>query len=183
MFKVIIVALVVTVVAIIALTVVDNMTVNDTYSQSIGNNQSADENLIAVSLDGEIRYAGTYYLEEDSTLKDAMDLAGGPTSNADPLAYNTSYILENGMSFYIAPLYDNSNTCSIAPISKVNINAADKSQLMNVPGFGDAVSTALIDYRNNVALFERIEDIKNVSGIGDATFRKARDYIQLRSAS
>ncbi|MBO4541139.1 MAG: helix-hairpin-helix domain-containing protein, partial [Bacilli bacterium] len=119
----------------------------------------------------------------DGTLGDAMDLAGGPTSNADPLAYNTSYTCENGMSFYIAPLYDNSNTCSTSPISKVNINTANKSELLNVPGFGDAVSSALIDYRTNVATFGRIEEIKNVSGIGEATFRKARDFITLRSAA
>ena len=182
MFKVIIVALVVTVVAIIATTVVDNMTVNDTYSQSIGNNQSADENLIAVSLDGEIRYAGTYYLEEDSTLKDAMDLAGGPTSNADPLAYNTSYILENGMSFYIAPLYDNSSTCSAAPITKVNINKAEAEELQAVAGFTKTVASAIVSYRVSKS-FEAIEEIKNVSGIGAATYLSCRDKITLRDAS
>ena len=182
MLKVIILALVVTVVAIIAITVVDNMTV-DASSAPTSNTITGDSNLIAVSLDGEVRYAGTYYVEVNSTLGEAMDMAGGPTSNADPLAYNTGYICENGMSFYIAPLYDNSNTCSTSPISKVNVNVADKSELLNVPGFGDAVSSALIDYRNNTATFGRIEDIKNVSGIGEATFRKARDFITIRSAA
>ena len=86
------------------------------------------------------------------------------------------------MSFYIAPLYDNSNTCSVAPLNKVNINTADKATLMNVPGFGDAVSSALITYRDSHGLFQRIEEIKDVPGIGEATFSKAKNNIQLRSA-
>ncbi len=170
----------VTVIAIVAITVVDSMTAPQASTPTT-NTIPADSDLIAVSLDGEIRHPGTYYIEEGETLEEAMDMAGGPTANADPLAYNTSYICENGMSFYIAPLYDNTNTCSTEPIVKVNVNAAGKSELLNVPGIGEAVATALIDYRTNTALFGRIEEIKNVSGIGDATFRKARDFITLKS--
>ncbi|MBO4540563.1 MAG: hypothetical protein J5736_01110, partial [Bacilli bacterium] len=66
MLKVIIVALIVTVVAIVTMTVVDNMTA-EASSTPTSNTITADKNLIAVSLDGEIRYAGTYYIEMDGT--------------------------------------------------------------------------------------------------------------------
>lgn len=50
---------------------------------------------------------------------------------------------------------------------------------MMVNGFGDAVTTQLISYRNDNGVFNRLEDIKNVSGIGNATFEKVKNYIYL----
>ena len=50
---------------------------------------------------------------------------------------------------------------------------------MQISGFGDAVSTQLITYRNDNGVFRRLEDIKKVNGIGNATFEKVKNYIYL----
>ena len=48
---------------------------------------------------------------------------------------------------------------------------------MGIPGIGEAKATSIIEYRTTTGLFQTIEDIKNVSGIGDAIFESIRDYI------
>ncbi len=58
----------------------------------------------------------------------------------------------------------------------VNINTASKEELMNVSGIGASKADAIIIYRMDNR-FNTIEDIKNVSGIGDALFAKIKDYI------
>ena len=181
MFKVILFIVIATLVGIVAFSVVEGDINADTYDTSNVIDSGKDGSL-TVTLSGEVSRPGTYYVVSGTTLGQAIEKASGVTSNADPLAYETDYIIESGMSFYIAPIYDNSNTCSIVPLEKVNINTADKAALMNVPGFGDAVTTSLLEYRSSTSLFHRLEDIKNVPGIGEATFTKARDHITLKSA-
>lgn len=62
---------------------------------------------------------------------------------------------------------------------KVSINTATKEELMTLTGIGEAKADAIISYRNENGLFENIEDIKNVSGIGDSIFEKIKDNITL----
>ena len=58
----------------------------------------------------------------------------------------------------------------------ININLADKSKLMELPGVGDAIAQRIIDYRKGNR-FSKIEDLKQVKGIGEATFNKLKSMI------
>ena len=60
---------------------------------------------------------------------------------------------------------------------KININTADKTSLMSLPGIGEVKSQAIIDYRTTNGPFSQIEDIQNVSGIGPVTFENIKDLI------
>ena len=62
---------------------------------------------------------------------------------------------------------------------KVSINNASKEELMNLSGIGESKAEAIISYRNENGDFQNIEDIKNVSGIGDALFEKIKDNITI----
>ena len=141
---------------------------------------SGSSNSISVSITGEVTRSGTYILEPNTTLGDLITVASGVTSNADDAAYATSYLLEDSMSFYIAPKYNNSDVCSMDPIVKVNINADDEETLQTVSGIGSTVAKAIVSYRTSNGNFGRIEDIKKVSGIKNATFEKIKNYIRLR---
>lgn len=59
----------------------------------------------------------------------------------------------------------------------ININEATKEQLMEIPGIGESKANSIIQYRNENGQFNSIEDIKNVSGIGDKFFEQIKDYI------
>ncbi len=61
---------------------------------------------------------------------------------------------------------------------KININTATETELSeNLTGVGAVTARNIIEYRTNVGKFNSIEDIKNVSGIGDKTFEKFKDMI------
>ena len=61
----------------------------------------------------------------------------------------------------------------------VSINNATLEELMTIPGIGSSKAQKIIEYRNNNGPFTTIEDIKNVSGIGDGVYAKIKDYITL----
>ena len=64
----------------------------------------------------------------------------------------------------------------ITNTGKVNINTASKEELLQVSGIGESKAESIIKYRETNK-FNRIEDIKNVSGIGDSLYEKIKDYI------
>lgn len=60
---------------------------------------------------------------------------------------------------------------------KISINTATLEELQTLTGIGKSKAEAIIEYRTKNGLFKTIEDIKNVSGIGDAAFEKIKDSI------
>lgn len=179
MVKIFIAVLVGTVAMIVIFTAIDASTRSN--AEEIAYIVNSDNvTSISVSISGEITRAGTYLMDAKSDLGDLISTASGVTSNADELAYDTSYELKDGLSFYIAPKYDNNDVCSLEMIEKVNINKDDSETLQSVNGIGYTVANSIVTYRENNGNFYRIEDLKNVSGIGNATFEKIKNYVRLR---
>jgi competence protein ComEA len=136
-------------------------------------------NYLTASLSGEIQKPGTYILEKQSTLEDLLALAGGTTTNADPLAFHGSLILDGGKSYYIAPTYDPTDVCGTTALVKVGINTANKENLMTLSNIGSSLAEAIITYRQQHGAFSHLEAIMDVSGIGQSTFTRIKNYITL----
>ena len=176
-----------TILIIVALTAVALVGFGAVYAMVNATNSGAVESAsvaadsITAAISGEVNHPGTYVLSPGATLLDLITSAQGVNSNADSLAFNTDYVLENKGSYYIAPLFDNGDTCSVSPIVKTNINADDADTMQSVAGFTKTVANAIVSYRAS-ATFKSIEEIKQVSGIGSATFEKVKNKITLRSA-
>ena len=68
----------------------------------------------------------------------------------------------------------NSNT------KKVNINTALQTELETLPGIGPSIATKIITYRKENGGFKTIEDIKEVSGIGESKFNNIKDLITVK---
>ena len=179
MFKIIIAVLAITVVMLIALAGVDAMTTDIVEPNDSNSYVVEGETNIQATISGEVARPGTYLLEEGATLSDLIASAGGTNGNADSRAYDISFVLETKMSFYIAPIYDNSDICAVTPIKKVNVNSADKNGLMDISSIGTTLASAILEYRET-ASFRSLEEIKNVDGIGPATYEKVKDYITLK---
>lgn len=61
----------------------------------------------------------------------------------------------------------------------ISINNATKEKLMTLPGIGESKAESIIKYRQENGDFKKIEDIKNVSGIGESVYNKIKDYIKI----
>lgn len=179
MIKIIIAIVLVTVVGLVVFSAVDSAT-----SGGGGNEESQEvvSETFTVSISGEVNKVGTYYVEVNSTLSTLITAAGGATSNADEKSYNLDYVLSKNQSFYIAPMYKNSETCSSEPIEKININSASSEEILAAKGFTIDQNKAnnIVAYRESKGAFARIEDLMEVSYIGTATFEKMKDYVTLK---
>ena len=60
---------------------------------------------------------------------------------------------------------------------KININSAGVDELVTLPGIGKAYAERIIEYREKNGPFKMIDDLKNVSGIGDKTLQDLRDKV------
>lgn len=72
---------------------------------------------------------------------------------------------------------ENSQNKSAESSLKVNINTATAEELEKLDGIGPAIAKRIVEYRNTNGKFLSIDEIKNVSGIGEKTFEKFKDDI------
>ncbi|MCR5184519.1 MAG: ComEA family DNA-binding protein [Bacilli bacterium] len=148
-------------------------------------NKSSVNNTVEVAdtatytIEGEVSKVGTYTLSDVVTMADLIAAAGGATSNADPLAYFEDATLTSGNTYFIAPQFDSTDICGTSPIAKVNVNADDAETLMKVNGITSSIASSIVSYRTENGTFSTLEDLLNVYGIGNATYRKIRSYIIL----
>lgn len=160
-------------------------------AKPISNNDNKEKSekstLKKVHISGEINKPGVYEINDNYRLEDLVNDAGGLTENADLNKINLALKLEDQMRIIIPNINDkdnneiNTTTQLISPINvndnkKVDINTADKSELMTLPNIGEKRADAIIEYRQKNK-FNKIEDIKNVSGIGDKFFEAMKDMI------
>lgn len=92
------------------------------------------------------------------------------------------YIQKNDLSFnnyFIDNKYNIDKSLNQVHNNKVNINTADKQELMNLPNIGETIACYIIEYRNNIGYFKSIDEIKNVKRIGDKTYNLIKDLIEI----
>lgn len=142
---------------------------------------------IIVDIKGQVKIPGVYHMEEGSRIIDVIEKAGGLLDESETTAVNFAQLLSDQMVIYVPKIGEDipvESTISqeIAEggeqeQSKININEADKEALMTLNGIGDSKAENILAYREENGLFKSIEDIKNVSGIGEATFNNLKDSI------
>lgn len=149
---------------------------------------------LVVYVCGAVNQPGVYELSEDSRLYEAVTLAGGFSPEADAAYHNLARNLSDGERIYILSTEETKllttmqqvegeekqETNSSADGTKINLNTATAEQLTSLPGIGEAKALAIIEYRNKAGRFESTEEIKNVSGIGEAMYEKIKDKIMIQ---
>ncbi|WP_313432064.1 helix-hairpin-helix domain-containing protein [Siminovitchia terrae] len=138
-----------------------------------------------VDVKGAVSSPGLYEAKEGDRVLDAIDQAGGLIKTADEKQVNFAQKVHDEMIIYIpekGEVVEEALPAMAAPSStqaagKININRADLSELQNLPGVGPAKAQAIIDYREDQGPFKKVEDIQNVSGIGEKTFEKLQESI------
>ena len=139
------------------------------------------EDKIKVHIYGEVINPGLIELNSGSRIFDAIEIAGGLTSEADISKINLAYILSDGEKVYIANINDKDvmeeeSNIDVSKL-KVNINIASIEDLTSLNGIGNSLANSIVEYRKQNGKFSNIEDIKNVPGIGESKFEKIKDFI------
>ena len=134
--------------------------------------------LIYVYVCGYVNYPGVYPLENGSRICDALALAGGISEEGKPEALNQAEHVEDGQTIYVPGIND-IVTVTEESDGLVDINTADSSDLMTLPGIGESKADMIIQYREEHGAFETIEDLMKIPGIKEGVFNKIRDYIKV----
>ncbi len=161
--------------------------------------KSADTTLITenniveklpVYICGQVNSPDVYYLDEGTIIKEAISKAGGFTEEADKEVWNLAMEIQKGEKIYVPKVgeqidkkgisYDNrvgGNEPSNKNHQLININSANNQELTVLPGIGPAIAQNIIDYRETNGDFKTLQDVTNVSRIGQATLEKIKDHI------
>lgn len=169
-----------------------------------GEKDKETEEFIFVDIKGAVRVPGVYEINSDTRLTDVITLAGGFLPTADQSMVNLSQKLTDQMMITIPLLGvkleqesiavkesgeklpvvitipdETSNTETQAEIGKVNLNTADSLGLQTLSGIGEKKAERILQYRQEHGSFKSIEELKEVSGIGDKTFEALADFISV----
>lgn len=161
-----------------------------------------------VDIKGEVINPGIYTMDSSSRVIDVIKAAGGLTQNANTSVINLSKKITDEMVIIVYSnnevedfkktkeleeqvsskckqndKYGLENDACISSDTKleslISLNDATVADLIKLPGIGEAKANDIIAYRNEHGPFENIEDLKNVSGIGENLFAKIKDYLTI----
>jgi competence protein ComEA len=138
---------------------------------------------LAVYVTGAVLNPGVYYLPEESRVQDALDAAGGPTSEADLDLVNLAQRIHDEDQIHFPEVGEEvipSRSTGILEAGLVNINTAGAAELEELPGIGPALAQCIIDYRETHGPFATIEEIMDVQGIGQGVFADIEELITVR---
>ncbi len=148
---------------------------NETVEKTTNDNDT--NGTIYVDIDGAVNKPGVYELHDGGRVNDAINMAGGLLDNAYTKNLNKAKKLIDGEKIYIISEEEALIEEELNESSKlINLNTASINDLMSLPGIGEVYAQRIIDYRTEKK-FEQIDEIKNISGIGEKTFDKIKDLI------
>ena len=165
-------------------------------------NIETEKEEIVLHITGAVKQEGIVRIEEGARIIDVVEAAGGLQENADLKNVNLAYVVEDGQKIYIPyiseedigvaeeipfvttnagenTIIDEGTTSNTGSNLKVNINKATQADLQLLPGIGESTAAKIIEHREKNGKFSSIEEIKNVSGIGDAKYENIKDYISI----
>jgi competence protein ComEA len=141
---------------------------------------------IRVHVNGAVMHPGVYSLPQGSIVQDAITAAGGSTYTASLENINLASPLKNGQLIYIFNSEEIEQNSLLTPTQsnpnfpKINLNTADASDLVNLPGIGPSLAGMIIEYRQANGPFEDLDDLLAVSGIGPSKLEAIKDYAVVR---
>lgn len=145
--------------------------------------ETAEENIqaafVLVDVKGEVQQPGVYQVDQNARVHDVIELAGGFTKKANQLHVNLAQKVQDEMVIIIPnESSEESNTMGIAN-DKVRLNYASEAEIETINGIGPSKAQAIVKYREEHGLFKTIEDLLEISGIGEKTLENIRDQIQI----
>jgi DNA uptake protein and related DNA-binding proteins len=149
------------------------------------NYEQEENSNVTVFVSGEVLNQRVVEIEKGKRLIDAVEICGGLTENADLNAVNLALVLEEE-GHYIIPAIGDMNVLNATNLNQVNsssnlvnINSADIELLKTLPGVGDVLGQRILDKREELGKFTSIDQLNDVSGIGDKKFSDIKDKVTI----
>lgn len=145
--------------------------------------QAKEATMAFIDVKGEVNHPGVYEAPPNSRVEEIIKLAGGFTKNANQSVINLAQKVHDEMVILVPKIGDtvvpDVEGERTATSKKVNLNYASQEQIEELSGIGPSKAQAIIQYREENGLFQSMEDILNVSGIGEKTLENIKDSIQV----
>jgi competence protein ComEA len=141
--------------------------------------ESIEGEKLVVNIKGAVKNPGIYEFPLNSRVNDALKKAE-TLENADLLPLNLAMFLKDEQDIFVPFIDDKENgNAEVYSDELISINKASAKDLELVPGIGPVMAVNIIEYRKSIIRFQSLEDLLNVSGIGEKTLEKMRPYIKL----
>ena len=148
-----------------------------------------EDSTICVFVCGAVNREGVYELPGGSRVIDAVEAAGGYSDDADRTYVNQAEYVYDTQRVEIPTQeegqllreYDSSESEDGGSQSdgRIDLNTADKQDLMTLPGIGESKAERILEYRQIHGRFSSTEELMNVSGIGSGVYEKIKEYIKV----
>ena len=145
---------------------------------------------IVVDVVGKVRRPGIATLPGGSRVVDALKAAGGARHGTSLASLNLARLLVDGEQIVVGvraplgvapsaaagPAGASAPTGASSAVPMVNINTADQAMLEQLPGVGPVTARSILDYRAEKGSFSAVDELLEVSGIGDKTLADIAPY-------
>jgi len=166
--------------------IVEKETLEEAIEESTLLEESRNKAVIFVEVCGMVMNPGVYRLEFGARVFQAIEAAGGYLEEAAAGYVNQAAILADGQQVRVPSkeevevfMLPEETVAGEEKVQLVNINTADESQLMTLPGIGQVKAGWIVEYRNTNGNFNSIEELKNIEGIKDGVYNKLKDRISI----
>lgn len=160
-----------------------SLTENITTSDTIKEKETAQITDIIVDVKGAVKKVQPYTMKSNQRVKDVLEKAG-ILPQADLSQINLAEKLIDQKLIYVPKKGEATSAQGITTSlsnqdsqkQPINLNLAQESDLVEVPGIGPSKAQSIIAYRDEKGGFKSVEDLKEIKGIGEKTFEKLKDY-------
>lgn len=171
-----------------------SVTAKEAEMEQSVNESSAEPEIIKVDVKGAVKSPGIFTAQAGDRVIDLISAAGSFTEKADTDKVNFAQIIEDQMVIYVPEIGEEDKGdleniqvgTSGDAITKgtsgglVNLNTATQEDLQTLTGIGPSKANAILEYRETAGKFKEVDELKQVTGIGDKTFERLRDSISVK---
>lgn len=150
----------------------------------------ATRKLLVVDVAGEVRRPGVYRISAGARADAAVQLAGGVTAHAERAAVNLAMPLHDGQQVVVprkgaapggppvAPTGGSTPSPGGASTQPISLSTATVEQLDTLDGIGPTLAARIVQYRDAHGGFKSVDELRQVSGIGDKRFAALHKAVQ-----
>ncbi|NGP43490.1 hypothetical protein G4V62_00360 [Bacillaceae bacterium SIJ1] len=156
-------------------------------AEKAANEQGHSGSRVYVDIKGGVVEPGVYVMSADQRVKDAIEMAGGLTSNADTSTLNLAMRLQDEHVVVVPVKLSQEGQASQPEVQSYDpvlneLNTSDQATIESWPGIGPKKAGAILQYREKNGSFHTTEELLEVDGIGEVTFEKIIRHLEGDSA-